>query len=277
MKRLWVVLLCGLVLFLSTDVLAQGDKAGCKDHPLFPTRMPDYRIESCKVEDYGRYEFWVTKGPKVPVEGRFTFITYEYTGPRGNEPSPLAVIKNYENAITAAGGTILQSNPTWWINAKFEQKGLEVWAQIEKGNGKIWLRIIEKKPMTQFVVADAAKLGNDIRDKGHVAVYGIYFDTGKATIKPESAQAISEVAKLLKSDPGLKVFVVGHTDNVGGIESNNKLSQDRAKSVLQSLVKDHGIAADRLKSAGCGQFAPVASNDDEGGRAKNRRVELVKQ
>jgi outer membrane protein OmpA-like peptidoglycan-associated protein len=126
-------------------------------------------------------------------------------------------------------------------------------------------------------VADAAALGNDIGATGHAAVYGINFDTGKSTIKPESAQALGEIAKLLTADPSLKVFVVGHTDNVGGVDSNLKLSQDRAEAVLQALVRDHGIASARLRASGCGPFAPVASNDSEEGRAKNRRVELVKQ
>ncbi len=267
----------GLLLFLSTDVFAQADAAGCKDHSLFPTRMPDYRIEACKVEDFGRYEFLAVKGPKTPVEGKFTFITYAYTGLKGAEPSGLAIVKNYENAMTSVGGEVLQSDPNRWINGKIVKDGLEVWAQIEKGNGKIWLRIIEKKAMEQHIVADAVALGNDIRSTGHVAVYGINFDTAKATIKPESAQAIAEIGKLLAADPGLKIFVVGHTDNVGGIDSNMKLSQDRAEAVLQSLVKDHQIASGRLRSAGCGPFAPVAPNDTEDGRAKNRRVELVKQ
>ena len=81
----------------------------------------------------------------------------------------------------------------------------------------------------------------------------------------------------MKSETALKVFVVGHTDNVGGLEGNMKLSQDRADAVVQALVHDHGIAASRLKSFGAGPYAPVASNDTEDGRAKNRRVELVKQ
>ena len=175
------------------------------------------------------------------------------------------------------GGTILQSVPTWWVNGKIVQDGREVWVQVERGNGKIWLRIVEKKEMEQTIVADAAAFGNDIRATGHAAIYGINFDTGKSTIKPESAQAIEEIAKLLKADPGLKIHVVGHTDNVGGRDANIKLSQERAEAVLQALVRDHGIAAARLSSYGCGPFAPVASNDTEEGRAKNRRVELVKQ
>jgi OOP family OmpA-OmpF porin len=127
------------------------------------------------------------------------------------------------------------------------------------------------------VTADAAALGNDIRSMGHAAVYGILFDTGKSTMKPESAQTIGEVAKMLKADATLKIHVVGHTDNVGDVTANIKLSQDRGEAVLQALVRDHGIAAGRLRSYGCGQSAPVASNDSEEGRAKNRRVELVKQ
>ena len=267
-----------MVLALAAGVAAQvGDYKDCKDHPLFPTRMPDYRIADCKIEDFGFYEFYVTKGPKIPVEGKFTYIAYIYTGEATKEPSALAVVRNYENAIKKAGGTILQSVPTWWVNGKIVKGDQEVWVQAEKGNGRIWLRIVEKKEMEQFVEADAAALGNDIRLQGHAAVYGILFDTGKSTIKPESAQAIGEVAKMLAADAALKIHVVGHTDNVGDVNANVKLSLERGEAVLQALVRDHGIAASRLRSYGCGQFAPVASNDSEEGRAKNRRVELVKQ
>jgi OOP family OmpA-OmpF porin len=131
--------------------------------------------------------------------------------------------------------------------------------------------------MAQDIVANADVLSNDLKTTGHSAVYGIYFDTGKSEIKPESEQAIGEIAKLLKSDTGLKVYVVGHTDNVGGLEANMKLSRDRADAVVQALVRDHGIIASRLNAYGDGPYAPVASNDTEEGRAKNRRVELVKQ
>ncbi len=278
MKKTLIVWTSAMILLLATGVAAQQpDSAGCKDHPLFPTRMPEYRISNCKVEDFGVYEFFATKGPKTPVEGKFTFITYAFTGQRASEPSGLAVVRNYENAIQKVGGTILQSDPQRWVNGKIVKDGQEVWVQAEKGNGAIWLRIVEKKAMEQFIVADAAAWGNDIRATGHAAVYGINFDTGKSTIKPESAQAIGEIAKLLTADPSLKLFVVGHTDNVGGVDTNLKLSQDRAEAVLQALVRDHGIAPARLRASGCGPFAPVASNDSEEGRAKNRRVELVKQ
>lgn len=265
------------VLIAAANALGQADLAGCADHPLFPTRMGQYLISNCKTEEFGVYEFYAVKGPKTPVEGKFTFITYRFTGPRANEPSGLAVVRNYENAIKKVGGTILQIEPQRWVNGKIAKDGQEVWAQVEKGNGLIWLRIVEKKAMEQEIVADAAAFGNDIRSTGHAAVYGIYFDTGKAEIKPESAQAIGEIGKLLKADPQLKVFVVGHTDNVGSVEANLKLSDARAQAVMQALVREQGIAPARLRAGGCGQYAPVAANDTEEGRAKNRRVELVKQ
>ncbi|MFZ1615620.1 MAG: OmpA family protein, partial [Holophaga sp.] len=107
--------------------------------------------------------------------------------------------------------------------------------------------------------------------------YGITFDTGKADIKPSSEPALTEIAKLLKGQPALKLHVVGHTDNVAGLDLNLKLSKARAEAVVQALTTKHGIASNRLIPHGVGPVAPVASNDAEAGRAKNRRVELVKQ
>jgi OOP family OmpA-OmpF porin len=128
-----------------------------------------------------------------------------------------------------------------------------------------------------MVTVDATKMAKDIAATGRVALYGLYFDTDKADLKPESAPSLAEIAKLLKAEPNLKVYIVGHTDNVGVFDYNMSLSQRRAKSVVDQLVQSYGISPDRLKPAGAGMIAPVASNDDEAGRAKNRRVEIVKQ
>jgi OmpA-OmpF porin, OOP family len=278
MRRGWTVSMCAVLTLIAMGAAAAPpDQAGCTDHAMFPTRMSNYRILNCKVEDFGYYEFFTTKPPKNRVEGKFTYICYTYTGPRTTEPSGLAVVRNYENAIKAIGGSIVQIVPDRYVNAKIVKGGQEVWVQAEKGNGVIWLRVVEKQAMEQQIVADAAAFGNDLKSTGHAAVYGIYFDTGKSTIKPESAQAIAEIAKLLGGDATLKIFVVGHTDNEGTVDGNIRLSQDRGAAVLQALVRDHGIAAARLRSYGCGSFAPVASNDTDEGRAKNRRVELVRQ
>ena len=131
--------------------------------------------------------------------------------------------------------------------------------------------------MVQEVVANAELFKAGLNSTGHVEVPGIFFDTAKADLKPESDPAIAEVAKLLKADASLKVYVVGHTDSVSTLEVNLKLSQARADAVVQALVTKHGIAAARLVGRGVGPLAPVASNDAEDGRARNRRVELVKQ
>ncbi len=110
-----------------------------------------------------------------------------------------------------------------------------------------------------------------------MALYGIYFDTDKAELKPESEPTLVEISKLLKADAKLKLFVVGHTDNVGTFDHNLKLSQASAAAVVAALTKKHGVAAARLTPFGAGPTSPVASNAAEAGRAKNRRVELVAQ
>jgi len=117
----------------------------------------------------------------------------------------------------------------------------------------------------------------DLTPNPNAAVYGIYFDTGKSEIKPESEVAIAEIAKLLRGDASLKINVVGHTDNVGGIDSNMKLSQARANAVVKILITKYGINSKRLNAYGVGPLSPVAPNKTEEGKAKNRRVELVEQ
>lgn len=270
-------LLAASVLLLSGSVLAvKPDKPGCADHPLFPTRMPAYRIEACEVKEFGSYDFFAVKGPKRAVEGRFTFLTYAVDD-RKDDRSGLEVVRNYENALKKIGGTVQASDPNRWVNGSVVVEGREVWAQAEKGNGKIWLRIVEKKAMEQTIVADAASLRDGLKATGHVAVEGIFFDTGKSTLKPESAPALAEVAKLLSADPSLKLWVVGHTDTVGAFDGNMALSRSRAEAVVTALTTSHGIAPARLKGWGVGPLAPLASNETEEGRAKNRRVELVRQ
>jgi OmpA-OmpF porin, OOP family len=139
------------------------------------------------------------------------------------------------------------------------------------------LHVIEPKSMdSSMVFVDAAKMASDIASSGHVALYGIYFDTDSATVKPESDPALTEIAALLKSEPGLKVYIVGHTDTQGGYDYNMALSARRSRAVADALASRFGIAPDRMHSAGVGFLAPVAANSTDDGRARNRRVELVR-
>ena len=265
------------ILFLTLPIIAQQkDDKNCKDHPLF-TRMPDYWIHTCRQSEFNSYAFTIGQGKTVQVEGRFWEIRYYPQATLTSKPSELQILRNFENAVKKFGGTVLSSDKSK-ETMRLTKDGKEVWVEVSAAfTGKYNLTIVEKKAMAQDIVSNADAFSNDLKTTGHTSVYGIYFDTGKSEIKPESEQAIGEIAKLLKSDAGLKVHVVGHTDNVGGLEANMKLSRDRAVAVVQALVRNHGIVASRLNAYGDGPYAPVASNDTEEGRAKNRRVELVKQ
>ncbi len=275
MKPLILRTLLVLTLGVATAALAESDKKGCTDPALFPIRMPGYFISDCKSAEFDAYDFKLIKGQKNRQEGKFTFVTYRLE--RGEaEPSAVAILRNYENALAKIGGTVAATMPNNWVNGTVVLDGREIWTEIERGNGLIWIRVVEKGAMKQHVVADAAAMSNDLRATGHVAIYGIYFDTGKAVVKPESKPALDEVAKLLKADPSLKLWVVGHTDWVGKVDDNMRLAQARAEAVAAELVNAYGINVGRLKGYGVGPLAPVAGNDDEAGRAKNRRVDLVK-
>ncbi len=105
----------------------------------------------------------------------------------------------------------------------------------------------------------------------------MFFDTGKADIKPESKPQLDEMAKLLDADKSIRVFIVGHTDNQGVYDANVSLSQRRAEAIVAVLVRDYRIDAKRLIAKGVANLAPVASNEADAGRTKNRRVELVRQ
>lgn len=140
------------------------------------------------------------------------------------------------------------------------------------------LEVIETKEMdTGMVTVNADAIGEGIDATGHMAIYGIYFDTGSSEIKPESASTLEEIAKLLSQRAELNLLVVGHTDNQGEYDFNLNLSSRRADSVVKDLASNHSIAATRLRAAGVGYLSPVATNDTEEGRSRNRRVELVKQ
>lgn len=165
-------------------------------------------------------------------------------------------------------------------NGKQVHVAIYVVAPVQGKNGGVYQQIIEGTAMENGKVSaslDAADMAKSIATEGKVAVYGVYFDTGKSDVKAESRPALDEMAKLLQQNPQLKVFVVGHTDNQGALATNVDLSQKRADAVVKALTSEYKVDARRLAAKGVASYAPVASNDAEPGREKNRRVELVKQ
>ena len=283
MKRHYsVVLLVAAALLIASSLSINAapqdpnsDATGCSDHPLF-TRMLNTHIVFCKTMGFDSFKFKTGKGTETAVEGKRFDIKYQ-TNQGIEYPGPLAIIRNHQQAITKIGGTVLFEDPRYtWL--KVVKDGKEIWAQVDTAwNKGYMLTIIEKQAMAQEVVASAELFQTGLNTTGHVEVPGIFFDTGKSELKPESEAAVAEIAKLLKADPDLKVYVVGHTDNVASLDLNMRLSKARAEAVAQALVSKHGIAASRLSGQGAGPLLPVASNDNDEGRAKNRRVELVKQ
>lgn len=139
------------------------------------------------------------------------------------------------------------------------------------------VQIVESAQMeTGLVKVDAAAMAKGLDADGHIALYEIYFATDSAELKAQSDGALQEIVQLLTANPGLNILVVGHTDNQGQLEYNRQLSERRAQAVVKALA-GRGIATARLTPLGVGMAAPVASNDSDAGRAKNRRVELVKR
>ena len=273
MKRITRILVSIVFLSLLTVGVAtsqEKDAKDCQDHPLI-SRMNNYYINFCE-KSFNSFDFFVKEGTKT-LEGDRTTIKYSL---REGSPQPsfLQIRRNYGNAVKNIGGVALYDDDR---RGTFEvtKGGKEAWIALEAFNeGRNYeLVILELAPMTQEVTADAMYSG--LSKDGFIALY-INFDTGKSDIKPESVAIIGQIAALLKAHPELKVSVEGHTDNVGTPQNNKTLSTQRAKSVMNAVVQN-GIAATRLTALGWGQEKPIADNRSEEGKAKNRRVEIVKK
>lgn len=272
MRKLLVVLtiLAALPLFAQ-----QEDAEGCKDSSML-SRMKGCSIESCDKKDFDRADIrtGATDEQMKAVEGAVEIITYRCA----DNVSFLSIVRNAENALKGAGFTTVYSGlgvneaPAYSAH----KGGLWVDVQTQNNGGQTYTAtLVRTKEMEQEMVASAESMETDIVKTGSCSIYGILFDTGRATIKPESKQCLDEVSKLLTKNAAWKMQLEGHTDNVGAKDANLKLSQARAEAVRSWLVA-HGVAGGRLVAKGLGDTKPVADNTSEQGRAKNRRVALVK-
>ena len=287
MKLMMSALAAAMLLVAALPCAAQQkDEPGSKD-PKLLTRMPGFYISDYKEAQFDAHEFVVQtpKGVgKQHVEGHLTYWRYDITSAAAaTPPSWLQILRNFQNAVERLGGKkMYDAGPGNNYDSTFliSKNGTDTWIELNprgrsSGAGMYTLLIVEVQKMQQDVLANADALTSGLADSGHVEVPGIFFDTAKSDIKPESEPAIGEIAKLLTNNPALKVGIVGHTDMAGDATSNMRLSQARAQSVITDLVSKHGIAAARLVAFGAGPWAPLASNKTDDGRAKNRRVELV--
>ena len=272
-----------LVALLSCSLwaYAQDDAEGAKDNPYF-TRMPGFYIHDSGDKEFDSYAFF--DGHKlVPVEGKLYQTTYWIKDGLETRPSTLQIRRNFLTAIKNQGGTVLFDGATDLypdsrqgvaiLTAKVGKQGKELWLEIWPAEDEYTITLVEKKLMRQDVTA--TDMLEAINSNGYVAL-DIHFETGKAVIQPESRPIVDQITALLKQNASLNLSIEGHTDNVGEAKSNKTLSENRAKAVMSAIVAA-GVPAGRLTTAGFGAERPVADNRTEEGRAKNRRVELVKK
>lgn len=295
-----IVQLSALLLLLAAEPLfaqeEDKDIEGGKDHPLF-TRLSGFVISGYEEKEFERAKMAVPIGKSgqneydyKEVEGKVTRIHYH--NKKGVKATPLQVARNYINAAKKAGGEIVFNGDgkpwyhqgglgnSWELTMKFTKGGNETWASISFDASYLepdlacFLTIVESGEMKQEVTASSEML-DALNKSGRVALY-INFDTGKDVIKPESQPIINEIVKLLKENPSLNLSIEGHTDNTGDMAGNQRLSEMRATAVMNAIVAK-GIERKRLNAVGFGRTKPIADNSAEDGRAKNRRVELVKK
>ena len=250
----------------------------------------------------------LTDGNSLRLEGKVLRIRYDAPKDR----SSLEVMRNYEESLAAkgfetvfscAGSDCFKAGDSSYrfafvgddgqINYRYDKGVRYRLVHLARPTGDVWAAVIvggdvgpvvrviavDVKPMQagQIAFVDAGAMAQAITATGRVALYGIQFDFDKAEIKPESRPTLDEIGKFLKADPSISVVVTGHTDAKGAFDYNVDLSRRRAAAVTADLAGRYGISADRLTPFGAGMAAPIAPNDDETGRAKNRRVELVKR
>lgn len=279
MKNLKLVL--ALSLLVISQLLVSQRTTQCKDHPLFPVRMPHYFISKCKV-NFEAVQFNLLAGgvDMISKEGLKTFIRYEHNlNSRRPKPSVLDILKHYENAAMRYGGTTVFLNVSEAIAVfKILKNGHEyVWIKIQSegssNNDFYDLTILELEEMKHDI--SATDMFTSINLIGHIPLH-IHFETGEFSIKSVSQPIIDQLATMLKENPTLKIRIDGHTDNVGTPAINKTLSKNRANAIRKALIAK-GIKKSRLSIKGWGQENPISENDTEDGKAKNRRIDIVKR
>jgi OmpA-OmpF porin, OOP family len=254
-----------------------------KDTPWF-SGMPNFTIYDAEDVEFDSYNFFNGKNC-VTVEGKKYKRTYTLKEDV-QKSSVIQISRNYANAIRSMGGTVVfegapqnaecaDNNGLQMVVGKVVKDGNEMWVEVVPtgDGGDYYMTIVLKELMKQVVTA--SDMFEVLNRDGHVALY-INFDTGKSVIRTESVTIIEQIVSMMKSNPGLKLSVEGHTDNTGSPAANKTLSEERAKSVVFAIV-GQGISSDRLSSSGYGQDKPIGDNNTDEGRAKNRRVELVRK
>jgi outer membrane protein OmpA-like peptidoglycan-associated protein len=251
---------------------AEGpDKQGCSD-PKVLSRMPGCRLRACRTMEHDAVRMYVEeKAPLVEKTGAVEEVSYSCPA----TVSALQIAQNVENALGAAGFRIVfRRAATANVRYVTANRGGE-WVAVKAVGSHYTVNHVTEAALKQEMTASADGWAAEINQTGRVSVYGINFDTARATIRPESEKVLAELATLLGKNPEWYLLVAGHTDNTGSDQVNVPLSAQRAEAVIAWLA-GHGVERGRLSAAGFGSRKPLADNGTEEGRAKNRRVDLIK-
>lgn len=299
------ILAAALFAGLATASLAQQqeDVTGAADHQLIG-RFEGSVITGYATRDFDEFRLLTGPGAKEApgrdLEGRLTRIAYR------SEPGPsiLEVSRNYEQALRHAGFAVVFAcqkeecggpgfsrqvdvlpipkmivdgfNFRYVAAETTEPPKIYASVLVSENNGRVFTQVDVLEPGgLENKIITAEEMASSLAKAGRIALYGVLFETGSDAIKPNSRPTLEQMAALLNAEPELKVAVVGHTDFEGSFEYNMDLSQRRAQAVVDALVHEYGVDRHRLRPAGVGYLAPVASNETPIGRAENRRVELV--
>lgn len=282
MKRQLLMLCFTLALVFGAAISGAEEEGALQDTPYF-SAMPSYYVGEGDEKEFEAAAFYDGK-KNLTVEGKYWKKQY-WLKENAKQASELQIIRNYAGAVRKMGGKVLIEGQCSDCEAS-GCSGNIMTGQLRQGDAELWVQVIpcndgtdytlvvvEKEAMKQEVTASA--LLEALNSHGSVTLY-INFDTNQATIKADSRSIIDQIIQLLQDNPDLAVRIEGHTDNTGTAAKNLTLSGQRAQAVVEALVKS-GIAAPRLSAKGWGQEKPLADNGTEAGRAKNRRVEIVKQ
>jgi Outer membrane protein and related peptidoglycan-associated (lipo)proteins len=260
---------------------AQKDDAGCLENSLrlFTPFDGFFVTDYCKYAEFASYEFMMDRGAgSIKKEGTYREIWLRKKEDNLRNVSGLQILQNHVNAIKAIGGEVIAESDGSVFKTTY--RGKEVWIYVNANTNSLNLDnygifSIEVNPMKQEV--SALDIKGRMDSQGKISLYGIFFDTGKSTIRPESEKAIRTLAEYLQQHPEVNVYIVGHTDNDGDFAMNQKLSKNRSEAVKNQLTSTYKISATRMITEGVGPVCPVTANDTEEGKALNRRVEIVRR
>jgi OmpA-OmpF porin, OOP family len=300
---LWLraaALVCAAGLFAAAAHAEPGE-----DHPEV-ARFPGAVMAGYDHKDYEEFQLILSKPVErsnrytadklLSLEGQVTYI--HYTVPK--TASPLQVFRNYQSSLKRSGfselftcerpcttanlGSFrdLMKARQLYLNYGTDNQYLayqrkNTYVSLWVNDGGVWLFVVQKEALNDGLMAITGEspIAKSLSLDGKVDLYGFQFDTGKAVLRDGSRATLQELGRVLQDNPSLQVEIVGHTDDVGGLDANQRLSEARAQAVADALVKTYAVDGSRLSTRGLGQTAPLASNGSDTGRAKNRRVEII--